>query len=88
MGRLLLKDIPGSLYYFLMLMGSEPWQKAWNNFPHALATGENSFQPMMGAGYFEYLDQHPEYGAPFNQWMTIRTTLVVRAIAEAYDFTP
>lgn len=87
-GRLLLKDVPGSLYVFLLLIGSEPWQNAWSNFSHTLATGDNAFEPMMGAGFFEYLDQHPEYGAPFNQWMTIRTTMAARAIANAYDFTP
>ncbi len=87
-GRLLLKDVPGSLYMGLMLIGSEPWQKAWNNFAHTLATGNNAFEPVMGAGFFEYLDQHPEYGAPFDQWQTILTTLAARAITEAYDFTP
>jgi len=87
-GRLLLKDVPGSLYMFLLLMGSEPWRNAWNNFSHTLATGDNAFEPVMGVGFFEYLDQHPEYGAPFNQWMTIRTSMAARAIADAYDFTP
>lgn len=86
-GRLLLKDVPGSLYMGLMLIGSEPWQKAWNNFAHTLSTGNNAFEPVMGAGFFDYLDQHPEYGAPFNQWQTILTTMAARAIAEAYDFT-
>src|SRR6266571_2728945 len=87
-GRLLLKDVPGSLSMFLWLMGSEPWRNAWNNFSHALATGDNAFEPVMGVGFFEYLDQHPEYGAPLNQWMTIRTSMAARAIADAYDFTP
>ncbi|MBI5829474.1 MAG: hypothetical protein HZB20_08040, partial [Chloroflexi bacterium] len=86
-GRLLLKDVPGSLYMGLMLIGSEPWQKAWNNFAHTLTTGGNAFEPVMGAGFFEYLDRHPEYGAPFNQWQTILTTLAARAIVESYDFT-
>ncbi len=86
-GRLLLKDVPGSLYMFVLLMGSEPWRNAWNNFSHTLATGDNAFEPVMGASFFEYLDQYPEYGVPFNQWMTIRTTMAARAIADAYDFT-
>lgn len=86
--RLLLKDVPGSLYMFLLLMGSEPWRNAWNNFSHSLSTGDNAFEPVMGVGFFEYLDEHPEYGAPLNQWMTILTSMAVRAIADAYDFTP
>lgn len=87
-GRLLLKDVPGSISRFLLLIGSEPWRNAWNNFPYSLATGDNAFEPVMGSGFFEYLDQHPEYGEPFNQWMTIRTAMAVRAIVDAYDFTP
>ena len=87
-GQLLLKDVPGSLYMGVLLIGSEPWQNAWHNFSHTLITGENAFEPVMGAGFFEYLDQHPEYGAPFNQWQTILTTMAARAIAESYDFAP
>lgn len=88
MGRLLLKDVPGSLYMGLLLIGSKPWQSAWNNLAHALATGDSAFKSVMGADFFDYLDQHPEYGAPYNQWMTISTTMASRAIAEAYDFKP
>lgn len=87
-GQLMLKDVPSSLYMLLLQWGSEPWRNAWNNFSHTLATGDNAFEPVMGAGFFEYLDQHPEYGTPFNQLMTVRTTMAARAIADAYDFTP
>lgn len=87
-GRLLLKDVPGSIYMAALFIGEEPWQNAWRNFAHALTTGDNAFEPVMGAGFFDYLDQHPEYGAPFNQWQTILTTMTARAITEAYDFTP
>lgn len=85
-GKLLLKDVPGSLYIGLMLIGSEPWQSAWHNFSHSLATGEDAFEPFRGASFFDYLDQHPEYGAPFNQWQTILTTMAASAIADAFDF--
>lgn len=85
-GRLLLKDVPGSLYMGLMLIGSEPWQKAWSNFAHALATGEDAFEPVMNASFFDYLDAHPEYGEPFNQWQTVMTTMAAHAVTEAYDF--
>jgi hypothetical protein len=87
-GRLLLKDVPGSIYMAVLFIGEDPWQNAWRNFAHALTTGDNAFEPVMGAGFFDYLDQHPEYGAPFNQWQTILTTMTARAITEAYDFTP
>src|SRR6266566_3135347 len=85
-GRLLLKDVPGSLYMFLLLMGNEPWRNAWNNFSHTLATGDNAFEPVMGVGFFEYLDQHPEYGAPLNQWMTILTSMAARVEIQPGNF--
>ena len=87
-GRLLLKGVPGSIYMGLVLTGSEPWQRAWQNFGHALATGESAFESVMGANFFEYLDQHPEFGKPFDEWMTIMTALDARAITESFDFHP
>ncbi len=87
-GRLLLKDVPGSLYMGVLLAGSVPWQRAWHNFGHALAAGDNAFEPAMGTSFFEYLNQHPEFGAPFNEWMTTVTTLEARAITESFDFRP
>ena len=86
-GRLLLKDVPGSLYMGMLLIGSRPWQSAWNNFAHALATGEDAFRTVMGTDFFAYLHQHAEYGTPYNQWMTLSTTMAARAIVDAYDFT-
>lgn len=85
-GRLLLTDVPGSLYQGLVLLCSDPWQRAWHNFGHALATGENAFESMMGASFFEYLDQHPEFGTPFDEWMALLTSLGARAITESFDF--
>lgn len=87
-GTLLLKDVPGSLYMGILLVGSEPWQRGWQNLTHSLVTGEPAFDPVMGDPFFAYLDKHPEYGIPYHQWMTISTMLAARAIAEAYDFVP
>ncbi len=86
-GRYLLKDVPGSIHMGLMLIGSEPWQNAWRNFAYALATGENAFEPVMNASFFDYLDTHPEYGEPFHKWQTVLTTMAAHAVTEAYDFT-
>lgn len=86
MGMLLLKDVPGSLYMGLLLIGSEPWQRSWGNFAHSLTTGEAAFDKVMGKPFFDYLEEHPEYGVPFNQWQTISTTRTAHAITEAYDF--
>jgi hypothetical protein len=80
--------VPGNVYANLMVIGSEPWQRAWANFTHILTTGDNAFEPIMGAGFFEYLDQHLECGTLFDQLQTALTAMAARAIVEAYDFTP
>jgi hypothetical protein len=87
-GTLLLKDVPGSLYGGILLIGSEPWQRGWQNLEYSLTTGAAAFDPVMGAPFFEYLTEHPEYGALFHQWMAMLTTTTARAITEAYDFAP
>ena len=87
-GRFLLRDVPGSLYMGIMLIGSAPWQRAWQNLEHALVTGEPGFDQALGAPFFDYLGQHPEHATPYHQWMTILTTMTARAITEAYDFAP
>ncbi len=85
-GRLLLKDVPGSLHVGILLFGSEPWQRSWQNLAFSLTTGGIAFEQVMGDSFFTYLDKHPEYGTPFHQWMTISTTMVALAVADAYDF--
>jgi hypothetical protein len=88
LGRLLLKDVPGSLYMQILLGNSEPFQRSWLNLAYSLATGDNAFAQVMGDPFFEYLDKHPEYGTPYHQLMTAETTRAARAITEAYDFAP
>jgi 2-polyprenyl-3-methyl-5-hydroxy-6-metoxy-1,4-benzoquinol methylase len=85
-GKLLLKDVPGSVYYGLLLVGSEPWQKAWQNFIYSLTIGENSFESVMRTPFFDFLNQHPRYATPYHEWMTASTNLASKAITEAYDF--
>lgn len=85
-GTLLLRDVPGSLYMGILLVGSEPWQRGWQNLAYSLTTGETAFDQAMGDPFFEYLDKHPEYGTPYHQWMTNSTAMAARAITEAYDF--
>lgn len=87
-GTLLLKDVPGSLQGGILLFGSEPWQRGWQNLTYSLTTGDPAFEQAMGDPFFKYLDNHPEVGVPFHQWMTISTTMAALAITEAYDFSP
>ncbi|HBY53232.1 MAG: hypothetical protein A2X05_14890 [Bacteroidetes bacterium GWE2_41_25] len=85
-GRFLLKDVPGSINGGMTLTGSDPWQKSWNNLLHSMHSGEPAFDTAMGSPFFDYLNDHPEYGEPYNKWMTTVSTMASKAITEAYDF--
>ncbi len=66
-GRLLLKDVPNSLYMHTLLGGSELEQRSWQNLAYSLTTGDSAFDQVMGDPFFEYLDKHPEYGTLYHQ---------------------
>lgn len=88
LGRVFLKDSPGSIYNGLFIAGSEPWQRAWQNVDYCLTTGKDAFEHVMKAPFFDYLEQHPEYGIPFHQQGSAASTIIDPAIVSAYDFTP
>ncbi len=88
LGRALLKDTPGSLYNGVQMMGTDGYQRPWQNFAYSLATGESAFTHVMGAPFFDYLEQNPELGLPFQQQMTAYAEMIDPALVPAYDFTP
>ena len=85
-GTLLLKDVPGSFHGFTLHAGSEPIQRSWQNLAYSLTTGDSAFEQVIGDGFLNYLNQHPEDAAPFHQLMSRNTTMAAQAITEAYDF--
>ncbi len=86
LGRLMLKDTPGSLYNAVLISGGEPWMRSWLNFSYCLVTGESAFEHFMGALFFDYLEQHPEYGQPYHQQGSSFATITDPVIAATYDF--
>lgn len=87
-GRLLLKSTPGSLNSALVLAGLDGYQRPWQNFAYSLATGESAFTQVMGIPFFDYLEQNPEYGLPFQQQMNAYAIMAEPVLAAAYDFSP
>ncbi|MBE2235674.1 MAG: hypothetical protein IAE85_19435 [Anaerolinea sp.] len=88
LGRTMLKDTPGSLYTNLVMIGSDAYQRPWQNFAYTLATGESAFTHVMGAPFFDYLEQHPELGIPFQQTQAAYALMTDPPLAAAYDFSP
>lgn len=87
LGRMMLKDTPGSMINGVLLVGSEGYQRPWQNFAYSLATGESAFTHVMGVPFFDYLEQNPDYGIPFQQQM-LAYAMMDPGIVAAYDFTP
>lgn len=85
-GQFFRKDQPGNLTKGLELMTFEPWQEAWNNVAYSLRTGAPAFRHAMGEEPWEYMQQHPEYGQPFHEWMTALSKMSASALIANYNF--
>lgn len=85
-GQFFRKDVPGNLTRGLELMTYEPWQESWNNVLYSVRTGEPAFRHAVGQEPWVYLEQHPEYGKPFNAWMTALSQMSANALVDNYDF--
>ncbi len=85
-GQYFRRDMPGNLTKGLELMTYEPWQESWNNVLHSIRTGEAAFKHAMGQEPWEYFHEHPEYGKPFQEWMTALSKTSAQALVDHYDF--
>ena len=86
LGEALRNDAPGAARAtILTIAGAWQW-KAWDQFLHALRTGESGLRAAFGSDLFEYLTEHPEHGAHFNQAMVGMHGAVAPAVVAAYDF--
>ncbi|GGQ20118.1 methyltransferase [Streptosporangium pseudovulgare] len=85
-GEYLRSDVPGSLRYLAWLYGEE---SIWNCFGYAvetLRTGESTGPKVRGGkGWFEYMEEHPEYAEVFHKAMT-GTSNMAAQVADSYDF--
>ncbi len=88
LGRMMLKETPGSIYNGLLMMSAEGYQRPWQNFAYSLTTGESAFTHVMGDPFFDYLEQHSELGVPFQQQMNTYAAMTDPDLAPAYDFAP
>lgn len=85
-GELLRSDRPDSLRALAMLVGLPPWRRMWTDLLTTVRTGEPAFERVLGGSPFEYLRQHPEYAAIFDDAMTALSRRLTAAVTEAYDF--
>ncbi|MEM7399495.1 MAG: methyltransferase [Pseudomonadota bacterium] len=86
-GEFLKSGIPGSLRYTAMMFGDSWTTRAYEHFTDCLRTGEDGVSKAYGQQIFDVLAEHPEQLETFQAAMTSSSTLVGRAVVEAYDFT-
>jgi len=87
LATLLLTGTPDSMRP-LAIMYAEEQYRAWGNVLHSVQTGETAFDKQFGMNYFAHLSRHPEADRVFNQAMASYTTQVIKAVIDAYDFSP
>jgi hypothetical protein len=85
MGRLLQRDVPGSLRPVAMVY-SGPFYNAWGSLLENVMTGQTAFQRVLGAPIFDYFAQHPEIGEAFDHTMTSMSATMAAQVVDAYNF--
>jgi hypothetical protein len=86
LGAHLRSDAPGSVRSLAIYFGQDPHWRAWGHLLHTVQSGERAFDHVYGQGLFEYLAQHLDDAALFNDSMITLTAEVGPAVAAAYDF--
>jgi hypothetical protein len=79
-------DVPGSMRAYAMTRGEAWIWQPWSALLHGVRTGQVPAEHALGVGLFEYLGQHPEAAALFDQAMTSRSGQENRDIVASYDF--
>jgi ubiquinone/menaquinone biosynthesis C-methylase UbiE len=83
--ELLQSDIGGSQRAMATMVGEEHY-RAWGELLYSVRTGQTAFDHIYGKPVFEFLSQHPEQAALFDQAMTSVHGRETKAMLEAYDF--
>ncbi|HJZ57825.1 MAG TPA: methyltransferase [Gemmataceae bacterium] len=88
MSEFLRTDRPGSLRPVATYV-CDPWSwKPWGELAGCVKTGRPAFDKMFGKGVFDYLAEHPDEAATFDEGMTGFSQQASAAVVKAYDFSP
>lgn len=84
-GETLRSDAPESRRALAIMMGEE-YFRAWGELLYSIRTGKPAFDKIFGQPLFEFLSQHAEQAAIFDQAMVGAHGRSAAALLEAYDF--
>ena len=83
---LLRRDHPRSLRPAALYFG-KPWiQDPWRDLTYAVQTGRSAFEHVHGADYWQYLADHQDEAAVFNELLALLRPQRHAAVVEAYEF--
>jgi O-methyltransferase/methyltransferase family protein len=85
LAELLQRDHPQTLWGWTVMTGEEPY-RAWGDVLSSVMTGAPAFERVYGASRFDYLAQHPESSALFNESMSENARDRAASIVASYDF--
>jgi hypothetical protein len=85
-GACLRSGVPGSMRSALLFGGIT--HQAWSDLLFSVKTGEPAFRRVFGMDSFDYLAQHPDEAANFDEAMAEFTKHIAIAVVAAYDFSP
>lgn len=71
----------------ILMLGDPTYQGMWGDLVHTVETGRPAAEKVLGRPMWEYLDDHPQFAATFNQAMTRLSALDWPTVEAAYDVT-
>lgn len=86
MGKLLRTGVTGSMRGVADYCGASWSWRAWEAMQVSIETGETAFDKVFNQSVFDYLAEHPDESAVFNEGMTGFSSTEALAIIESYDF--
>ena len=86
MSEVLRSNAKPSLRAFSMMGSMELVARTWDNLEYSVRTGKPAVEKVYGKPVFEYLQEHREDAALFNEAMTAISTIDSAPVAEAYSF--
>jgi hypothetical protein len=86
LGEGLRSDVPDSVRPLARTLSSPALWAAWGHLGHSVRTGENAFRARHGVDAWTRRQELPEENAIFNETMTVQTSVIAPAVAEACDF--
>lgn len=78
--------VPGSMRWWLRMVGLKVWFHTYAEALHSLRTGEPAFARSVGMEFFDYLATHPQEGEIFHAAMSDFGRGVAAAVVQEYDF--